>query len=322
MARMNLGSRPLDANPDTVSWDFKMKTSETDTLGGKVIQVYGVEVSDLIIHGKFGPPDRSRGETGSWQVRERMQSQVKSWMTQQVNSRAPQPLSFTYPDRNWHFKVFVKSFNSGQGPFTHSNEDFAPDWQLTLFVVSDLTGRVVKGVKDAYLSRLVNGVGWKTSSYNGPTQDEVRALLAPHNGSLRAYMEQGLTKMVGGDGSGDTALGLATTGAAAAAATAGDAATVVDGQFPDIAALGRYLEKTYPGLKVGEHPDFGGVAPVHVTNSDHYKGKAIDVNADSSPGGEKATLDKVADYARANKFFVIWQSPNHYDHVHIADRRG
>lgn len=321
MARMNLGGRPLNANPDTVSWDFKMKTAETETLGGKVVQVYGVEVSDLIIHGNFGPPDRSRGETGSWQVRDRMQAQVERWMTQQVSSKNPQPLSFTYPDRKWSFKVFIKNFNSGQGPFTHANEDFAPDWQLTLFVVSDLTGRVVKGVKDAYLSRLVNGVGWKISSYNGPTQDEIQATLAPHGGSLRAYMEQGLTKMVGGDGSGDSGLG-GNAGTIANAGAAAGIAAGASGNFPDIVALGRYLEQTYPGVKCSEHPSFGGVAPVHVTGSDHYIGKAIDVNADGAPGGEKATLDKVNDYAKANGFWTLWQTANHYDHVHISDRRG
>lgn len=36
------------------------------------------------------------------------------------------------------------------------------------------------------------------------------------------------------------------------------------------------------GLRVGEHPDFGGVDPVHVQGSYHYKGRAIDVSGDTN----------------------------------------
>ena len=34
------------------------------------------------------------------------------------------------------------------------------------------------------------------------------------------------------------------------------------------------------GLHVGGNPHFGGVAPVHVTNTNHYFGQAIDVSGD------------------------------------------
>jgi hypothetical protein len=34
------------------------------------------------------------------------------------------------------------------------------------------------------------------------------------------------------------------------------------------------------GLHVGENPHFGGVTPVHVQGSYHYKGEAIDVSGD------------------------------------------
>lgn len=40
--------------------------------------------------------------------------------------------------------------------------------------------------------------------------------------------------------------------------------------------LGRKLQRK--GFDVGEHPKFGGVAPVHSDNSWHYKGRALDVN--------------------------------------------
>lgn len=33
-----------------------------------------------------------------------------------------------------------------------------------------------------------------------------------------------------------------------------------------------------PGFEVGEHPGFGGVAPVHTSGSHHYSGNAGDIN--------------------------------------------
>lgn len=40
------------------------------------------------------------------------------------------------------------------------------------------------------------------------------------------------------------------------------------------------------GLHVGENPAFGGVNPVHVTNSFHYRNEAIDVSAPMTPEGQ------------------------------------
>lgn len=297
------------ASPDDISWDFKMKTVEIDTLGGKVIQVYGVDTSDLVVTGKFS----QRQGSAPWQERDRMQAQVESWMTSQVVQRSPRPLSFSYPERKWSFKVFVKGFGPASGgAFSHTNDQFSLDWKLTLFVVDDLTGRVVRGIKDEYLDRLMNGVGWKMSSYNGPTADQIESALAPFDGSLRAYMEQGLTKMVGGTGEEDSAGSLSDQGLAALGGGGG--------AFADIVALGKHLQSAY-GCNVAEHPAFGGVAPVHATNSDHYIGKAIDVNADGVPGGEKAMLDKVNKFCKDSGFFTIWQAAGHYDHLHVADKR-
>jgi hypothetical protein len=44
-----------------------------------------------------------------------------------------------------------------------------------------------------------------------------------------------------------------------------------------VVELGRIAQKKF-GLHVGENPHFGGVHPVHVANSFHYKGEAIDVS--------------------------------------------
>ncbi len=47
-------------------------------------------------------------------------------------------------------------------------------------------------------------------------------------------------------------------------------------------------------------------------NSKHMSGLATDFS------GPNATLDKLAAWGRQQGFKVIWQSPGHYDHVHIS----
>ena len=87
-----------------------------------------------------------------------------------------------------------------------------------------------------------------------------------------------------------------------------------------LVAFGKQLQGM--GYRVAEHPAFGGVHPVHVKNSQHYAGEAIDVNADTGfRGGEKAALDNVNKMAKAAGFTTIWQAPGHYDHIHVAVKR-
>ncbi len=84
----------------------------------------------------------------------------------------------------------------------------------------------------------------------------------------------------------DAAWGAFTSiGGKVAGAAGGALDAVMGGQGLDLIAAGRYLQSV--GFQVGEHPYFGGVAPVHAPNSYHYKGRAIDVNW---PGGGSAEL--------------------------------
>jgi hypothetical protein len=86
----------------------------------------------------------------------------------------------------------------------------------------------------------------------------------------------------------------------------------------DIVAIGRRIEAM--GYTVSEHPQFGGVHPVHTSNSYHYSGRAIDVNwypAAEEPG----RLDQLYDWIRANVPAIrelLWRRPGHYDHLHLA----
>lgn len=87
-----------------------------------------------------------------------------------------------------------------------------------------------------------------------------------------------------------------------------------------IVKLGKQLERQ--GYDVGENPAFGGVHPVHVKNSLHYSGNALDINADSMKGGEKQNLDRLSARLQKQGWHVLWQVPGHFDHLHVDTANG
>lgn len=87
-----------------------------------------------------------------------------------------------------------------------------------------------------------------------------------------------------------------------------------------IIALGKALQRM--GYQVGEHPAFGGVAPVHkhYPPHDHYSGGALDING--GPGGEPGSLDRLAAMLRAGGWNVLWRVSGHFDHLHVDTSNG
>lgn len=199
MGFASLGGLSFRIDPDSVSWSFAMKVSRRKTVGGDVVQVYGTELGDMTVSGVFGSGDRSRGDQSGWEDQERFRRRVEAWVDDSIATAGARPLRFLYAPRRWDFQVLVRGLTSADGPAVmHANAEFNPQWTLTLFVVEDSTRRVVAGIKDLYVARLMNGVGWKQSAYNGPmTQAEVDKTLAPYGGDLRAYLIEQFNQAAG-----------------------------------------------------------------------------------------------------------------------------
>lgn len=156
----------------------------------------------------------------------------------------------------------------------------------------------VRGQRMANATALVGSAGTVTpqsgamSTTTTTTTPETKPIMAGHHGIITSALSHG-------EGGGSTPRGGVPTG--------------------DIVALGKSIEAM--GIRVSEHPAFGGVEPVHVKGSAHYRGEAIDINA---PGkvveaqdpvwGKK--FDELAAQLRAAGYKVIWRAPNHYDHLH------
>lgn len=86
-----------------------------------------------------------------------------------------------------------------------------------------------------------------------------------------------------------------------------------------IIGLGKQLQGE--GYQVGEHPAFGGVQGRHAKNSYHYRGQAIDVNADGrGQGYENQRLDALASRLRGMPGVaeLLWRTAGHFDHLHVA----
>jgi TP901 family phage tail tape measure protein len=100
-------------------------------------------------------------------------------------------------------------------------------------------------------------------------------------------------------------------GPTSGSATAGSSALV---------AFGRKLQAM--GVRVAEHPAFGGVAPVHTRGSKHYSGRAIDINTRAgTSSAEQRELAPLVRMAQAAGFQTIFMAPGHYGHAHIASYR-
>lgn len=174
-------------NPDAVDWNFKVKTAVIDTIGGRVIQVLGADLSDMTVRGRFGSP---AGQEGSfWKEAESFLAQMRVMANYQARDANVQgqdmhpPAIFTFPAKNWSFDVYLKSITDGQGQLAinHSAGKYSYDYVLTFSVFNDRknTSRVIgqnngvlrtskdKAVEE-YLNRIYDGIGWHLTSYNGP----------------------------------------------------------------------------------------------------------------------------------------------------------
>lgn len=185
MATATLGGVPLTFDPDEVSWDFKIKAAVQSTIGGRVIQVYGTDLGDMTMLGQFGMGDRSKGDEAGWEAAERFMADVTRMVKRVADDYDADPVRLRVPVMDWNFLVYVKSIS----PVEHDVKTISPVFRVTLFIVEDLTGKVTRGIVDKYIERLLKGIGWVQSEYNGPTAEEVEAILAPYGGSVANYIE-------------------------------------------------------------------------------------------------------------------------------------
>lgn len=202
-----LGGLAFRINPSAIDWNFQIKTSVEDTIGGRVVQVIGATLSDITITGEYGQVMGQKGLKGrergaverdqdpglSWRLAEEFVHQVRHLMDEQSHDSRKgtlmnEPLLFEFPDYGWRFRVYVKSISSGssENAIDHTVGNFAYKYRLVLFVVDDVSDNLTragtslqdtKGVVnkkrnqaiEGYIARISRGVGWAKSEYNDPS---------------------------------------------------------------------------------------------------------------------------------------------------------
>ena len=102
-----------------------------------------------------------------------------------------------------------------------------------------------------------------------------------------------------------------------------------DGRYHiPVVDLGRRLRDNF-GLTIVEHPEFGGVTPVHADNSHHYHGEAIDVQdwrSDNIDGVDWRTrTGNLQNILKGTGNEIIGPNsgdPNHSTHLHLGAYGG
>jgi hypothetical protein len=188
----SLNGIPMRLNPLTLELDYVVKTSEIPTLGGMVVQIFGVEMSDLVVTGTFGVG----GYVEQLTFLNRMLA-LAGYQANQSFSTAGGPVRFVYPNRNFDFMVYLKDYTSSAGmAIDYENTNIAPDWQLTFFVDVDNTGgSLTRVAADAYIQRLSHGLGYDSvNKYNGNLSvADVEKFLAAQGyaNNLGGYLQAG-----------------------------------------------------------------------------------------------------------------------------------
>jgi hypothetical protein len=200
-------------DPTDINWNFKINTNVQNTMGGRVVQVIGATLSDLVIVGQFGE-QRGRVHYESWVLAKGFYDKIRQMMAYQSRNadgsgEMGEPAIFSYPPLKIRFSVYIKAIEDPDGGngITHRPGKFSYGYILTLFIVQEGSGDLViagtdsSGILnrkrqkaiDAYMRRIANGIGWKYSDkFNGPSLntgvgDSVQAVASGPNNTPVQY---------------------------------------------------------------------------------------------------------------------------------------
>lgn len=170
MATATIGGLDFRLDPQSIQWSYSIKTASTDTVGGKVVQVFGVNPGDLRVSGSLG--------NAGQQAHLNFVNNMEYLAVQQAETL--DPIEFSFPVRGWKFQVYIKSVSSpdSQQGVRLAPEISNPRFTLVLNVVEENTD-LSKVATDKFLARLTEGIGWVPNEYNGVVDyDELRQIFA------------------------------------------------------------------------------------------------------------------------------------------------
>lgn len=141
-------------NPNEIWWSYTLNTHVEQTYGGRVVQILGTRIEDLVIKVECG--------NGGWPYLTKVVDFLRKMMIEQRKDGG-KTATFNYTTRGWRMKVYALSV-----PFQDQVTATTRELELRFKVVEDLTGQMTQMALNNELARLMDGVGFKKSQYNDP----------------------------------------------------------------------------------------------------------------------------------------------------------
>lgn len=159
---------PFTVNPTGLQWNYKVRMASHKTIGGKVIQLLGWNMGDLVVQGHFGNMVKEKQKA----LFDHLKA-IANYQVPQLGVRAADPVRFLWPEFGWDFWIYLKSFvqnGAGNVSIERNVRHVNPSYTLTMFVYED-NGNIIKAASQsaqvAYLKRVSAGLGWRQTEWNG-----------------------------------------------------------------------------------------------------------------------------------------------------------
>jgi len=188
---------PFKIDPQSVSWSYQPKVREDDTLGGKVVQVYGSVLTNLTLSGWFGESgalDDGVVYDTNWKAQQAFLDQVDAWTQSQIGSLSPSggvgvqngnPIRLVWSNADdlkyddaandnaltFDLMVYITKYSTpGSTKSIRLSPDlFSPTWSLSLFIYQDNSplNIISSGNMVDQINRVAAMFGWFPNQFTG-----------------------------------------------------------------------------------------------------------------------------------------------------------
>lgn len=139
-----VGNLAIENGIDQAQWGYRLNTVSFPTYGGEVVQILSVYIDDVTLSGTLATYSQAEAIYSYFAKYIQIATQGRTATPQPGTSAYNmQPVVFTYPERNWSFKLYPKSVPG----FRLGTDVVTPTWQLTAFVIDDSVN--LNPIKDA-----------------------------------------------------------------------------------------------------------------------------------------------------------------------------
>lgn len=135
----------------SAEWTYANNTQSFDTIGGRVVQLLSVTITDMTV----------QGVAGSRQELQRFTNNIMKIMKFHVATQLP--VQFRVPSRKWDFMVYVKAMPQVGWDVTTVSYPF----QLTLGISEDVSGIKSRAITTFELDHLKKTIGYNSSYHGG-----------------------------------------------------------------------------------------------------------------------------------------------------------